>query len=67
MKDLGMYDIGELKNDPWKLYDLAVKFSMVYDSSCYVDSELFEVFEKVSNSLWGNLPNIVTIDFTLDA
>lgn len=59
-----LYDIGDLKNHPDMLYDLAVKFSAVFE--CRTDdqtSEIWKVLERVSKSLWGNLPPVVVIDF----
>lgn len=59
-----LYDIGDLKNHPDALYDLAVKFSAVFE--CRADhqtAEIWQVLQKVSDSLWGNLPPVVVIDF----
>lgn len=59
-----LYDIGDLKDSPDALYDLAVRFSAVFE--CRADhqtAEIWEVLEKVSRSLWGNLPPVVVIDF----
>ena len=59
-----MYDIGDLKNDPWKLYDMATKFSQFFDMrSPDETAEIWYVLQKVSNSLWGNLPPVLVIDF----
>ncbi len=62
MNEIEMYDIGELKNDPCRLYDLALLFSAFYEGFCGDDSELFKILKKVNFSLWGNLPPVVTID-----
>lgn len=59
-----LYDIGDLKNHPDTLYDLAVKFSAVFECRTeYQTAEIWEVLERVSKSLWGNLPPVVVIDF----
>lgn len=58
-----LYDIGDLKNQPDRLYDLALQFSMVYQGFCVDDAEIFTVLKKVHDSLWGNLPPVVVIDF----
>ena len=57
------YDIGELKNSPDVLYDLAVKVSAVLDtvSDC-PGAEVLQVLQNVRNSLWSNLPPVVMID-----
>lgn len=59
-----LYDIGDLKNHPDVLYDLAVKFSAFFE--CRADhqtAEIWQVLQKVSDSLWGNLPPVVVLDF----
>lgn len=59
-----LYDIGDLKDNPDALYDLAVKFSAFFE--CRPDhqtAEIWQVLQKVSDSLWGNLPPVVVIDF----
>ena len=59
-----LYDIGDLKNDPVRLYDLAVHFSDFYECrTSSGDAELWEVLSRVNESLWGNLPPVVVIDF----
>ena len=59
-----LYDIGDLKNHPDALYDLAVKFSAVFEYRAdHQTAEIWEVLECVSKSLWGNLPPVVVIDF----
>lgn len=58
------YDIGDLKDDPWRLYDMAVKFSQFFECCAeHQTAEIWLILEKVSNSLWGNLPPVITIDF----
>ena len=58
------YDIGSLKNDPVKLYDMAVCFLHFLDAhSPESNVELWDVLEKVNRSLWSNLPPVVKIDF----
>ena len=58
------YDIGDLKDDPWQLYDMAVKFSQFFQCrSEHQTAEIWLVLEKVNNTLWGNLPPVITIDF----
>lgn len=57
------YDIGDLRNDPERLYDMAVQFHQFFQ--CRTDdqtAEIWHVLERVSNSLWGNLPPVITID-----
>lgn len=62
--DLGMYDIGDLKNDPERLYDMAVRFEQFFECRLeYQTAEIWEVLQKVSNSLWGNLPPVIVMDF----
>lgn len=62
--DLGMYDIGDLKDQPDRLYDMAVKFSQFFEMrSDHETAEIWYVLQRISNSLWGNLPPVVTIDF----
>lgn len=59
-----MYDIGDLKNDPVQLYDLAVRFSQFFETrSEHQSAEIWSVLEGVSRSLWGNLPPVLVIDF----
>ena len=59
-----LYDIGDLKNHPDTLYDLAVKFSAFFECRTeYQTAEIWEVLERVSKSLWSNLPPVVVIDF----
>lgn len=63
-KTVPMYDIGDLKNDPEQLYDLAVMFRQFFECRTSDQSaEIWEVLERVSASLWGNLPPVLTIDF----
>lgn len=62
--DLPMYDIGDLKDDPERLYDMAVKFSQFFDMRPeHETAEIWYVLQRISNSLWGNLPPVVVIDF----
>lgn len=60
-----MYDIGDLKDDPWRLYDMATKFHQFFEcrDPKTETAEIWLVLEKVSNSLWGNLPPVIVIDF----
>lgn len=58
-----LFDIGDLKDSPDALYDLAVRFSAVFECSAdHQTAEIWEVLEKVNRSLWGNLPPVVVID-----
>lgn len=59
-----LYDIGDLKDNPDALYDLAVKFSAFFECRAeHQTAEIWEVLERISKSLWGNLPPVVVIDF----
>ena len=59
-----MYDIGDLKDHPEQLYDLAVKFSQFFEMRLdNQNAEIWQVLERVSHSLWGNLPPVIVIDF----
>lgn len=59
-----LYDIGDLKDNPEALYDLAVKFSAFFECRPeHQTAEIWQVLQKVSDSLWGNLPPVVVIDF----
>lgn len=61
---LPMYDIGDLKNDPGQLYDMAVKFSQFFEMCAdHQAAEIWHVLERVSRSLWGNLPPVIVLDF----
>lgn len=61
---LPMYDIGDLKDDPEQLYDLAVKFSQFFEMRPdHQTAEIWHVLERVSHSLWGNLPPVIVLDF----
>lgn len=63
-KSMPMYDIGDLKNDPEQLYDLAVKFSLFFElRPAHQTAEIWQVLERVSRSLWGNLPPVIVLDF----
>ena len=62
--DCTMYDIGDLKNDPERLYDMCVRFSQFFQTrSKNQTAEIWYVLEKVNNSLWGNLPPVVIMDY----
>lgn len=56
-----LYDIGN--TDAVGLYDFAVLLGAAYGVLIDRDSELFQAFMKVFNSAWGQLPELVTIDF----
>lgn len=61
-----MYDIGDLKNHPVELYDLAVKFSQFFEGQPPLGTgpaEIWDVLQCVSASLWGNLPPVFVVDF----
>ena len=59
-----LYDIGDLKSNTVKLYDLAVMFSAFFDSFPEDSTlELWHVLLRVQESLWSNLPPVVVIDF----
>ena len=59
-----MYDIGDLKDHPEQLYDMAVKFSQFFEMRLdNQNAEIWHVLERVSHSLWGNLPPVIVIDF----
>lgn len=59
-----MYDIGDLKDDPVRLYDLAIQFHQFFQCrSSDETAEIWHVLQRVSNTLWGNLPPVVVIDF----
>ena len=61
---LPMYDIGDLREDPERLYDMAVKFSQFFEMrSEHQTAEIWHVLERVSRSLWGNLPPVIVLDF----
>lgn len=65
MKEFDLYDIGDLKDDPVRLYNMAVCFRQFFE--CRTDdqtAEIWQVLSKVEKSLWCNLPPVVTIDFT---
>ncbi len=67
MEEIAMYDIGDLKNDPVRLYDMCIQFHQFFQvRSDEQTAEIWHVLEKVSNSLWGNLPEIITVDFRCD-
>lgn len=58
------YDIGDLKNDPERLYDMAVQFQQFFQCrTADQTAEVWHVLERVSNSLWGNLPPVLVLDF----
>lgn len=62
--DLPMYDIGDLKDDPEALYDMAIRFDQFFQMRAdWQTAEIWHVLQRVSNSLWGNLPPVVVIDF----
>lgn len=64
MKEIKLYDIGDLKNDPWKLYNLATRFHDFFPMrGDDQTAEIWLVLERVAHSLWDNLPPVVTIDF----
>lgn len=58
-----MYDIGSLRENPNRLYDICT-FLLICDDALTWDrnSECYKVFHAVVNSLWGALPPTVTID-----
>lgn len=59
-----MYDIGDLKDNPEQLYDMAIRFQQFFETRAeHQTAEIWHVLQKVSNSLWGNLPPVVVIDF----
>ena len=59
-----LYEIGNLKNDPAKLYDMALQFSTIFESYLPVDdAEIWSVLRRVNCTLWSNLPSVVVIDF----
>lgn len=67
MNEIEMYDIGDLKDDPVRLYDMCIQFWQFFQiRSEDQTAEIWHVLEKVSNSLWGNLPQVVTINLTPD-
>lgn len=55
------YDIGNTNSEA--LYDFAVLLGAAYGVLIDRDSELYQAFMKVFNSAWGQLPELVTIDF----
>ncbi len=63
MKEL--YDLGVLKNDPVQLYNMAINFQQFFGEirPPWAVGEIWDVLEKVNNSLWVNLPPVITIDF----
>ena len=64
MQDLEMYDIGDLKDDLEQLYDMAVCFDQFFGSRLpNQTAEIWLVLEKIRNTLWGNVPPVVVIDF----
>ena len=55
--------------DPVVLYDFAVKLEAAFcpHSHCIdQESELYKALCDVYNSVWGQLPNKIVIDFTSD-
>ena len=58
------YDLGKLKNDPEQLYDIAIKFQQFYGGLCPPDEggEIWDILNKVNQSLWVHLPPVVMID-----
>ena len=59
-----LYEIGDLKNSPDALYDMAVKFRQFFECRPPEETaEIWLVLEKVGRSLWANLPPVVMIDF----
>lgn len=65
MNEIEMYDIGDLKDDPVRLYNMCIQFWQFFQTrSKKQTAEIWLVLEKVSNSLWGNLPPVITIDLT---
>lgn len=60
-----MYDLGDLKNEPDKLYDMAIGFNYVFGDCPPLGrkGEIWEVLACIQNTLWNNLPPVVTIDF----
>ena len=59
-----MYDIGDLKEHPAQLYEMAVQFSQFFECRLeHQTAEIWHVLQKVSDSLWGNLPPVVVIDY----
>lgn len=58
------FDIGDLKNDPERLYALAIGFHQFYPGFDPDDTtELGQVLAAVDRSLWGNLPPVLVVDF----
>lgn len=49
--------------DPEALYDFAVLVSAAEGICIDSDSELFRMYRALVNSAWGQLPEVVTIDF----
>lgn len=58
-----LYDIGQLKQKPDALYDLAVLVSALVPYDWDEQSEIYQVFRKLHCSLWGHLPQVVMHDF----
>lgn len=60
-----MFDVG--KTEPICLYDLAVKLADVL-SPVTIDpnSELYSALQAVVNSVWGQLPPKIVIEFPPD-
>lgn len=61
-----LYELGNLKNNPQQLYDIAIKFSQFYDGICppTEGGEIWDVLSKVNLSLWAYLPPVITIDLS---
>lgn len=58
-----LYNIGNLKDDPAALYDMAVAFSQFFEYRMKDQStEIWQVLERVNKRLWSNLPPVVVID-----
>ena len=60
-----LYDLGDLKNDPQRLYDIAMGFRQFFGDvrPWNASGEIWDVLEKVNNSLWANIPPVVIFDF----
>ena len=59
-----MYDIG--KTDPEVLYDFAISLSCTTWSSLDLNSDLYKAVKEVLDSAWGQLPEIILLDFRPD-
>lgn len=59
-----MLDIGN--TDPETLYDFAISLTCTLWTSLDPKSELYKTMHEVFNSAWGQLPELIVMDFRPD-